>query len=289
MHLAVLLAFITFFGWGTGDLFTVIAVRKIGANLTTFWIFFFSFLLSLLVLPFVPHDFGKITFPLLLLNIFLGILFVYGNILISEAFRISSAPLIGVIIPSFPAIVLVLSAIIYHDRITPEQTFFIIIILTGVALCSLNFKELKKTKRLFDRGTALALIAISFLSLFFTFSRILIERYGWFLPTFIAVACFPLILVFIKQQKEKMQVPKNTKVLLATFMVAMLIRSGDFAFNYGLSLPDASSIVAPIANSAPVLFVIISYFIFKDKLTRQQVAGIVITLIGLMLLTAFGQ
>ena len=289
MHLALILALITFIGWGTGDLFTVGVVRKIGANLTTFWIFFFSLLLSLLVLPFVPHDFGRITFPLLALNIFLGILFIYGNILISEAFRVSSAPLIGVIIPSFPAVVLVLSAIIYHDRITPEQTLFIIIILMGVALCSLNIKELKKSKRLFDKGTALALLAISFLSLFFTFSRVLIDAYGWFLPTFIAVACFPIILLFLKQKKEKFQIPTSKKILFATFMVALLIRAGDFSFNYGLSLPDASSIVAPIANSAPILFVITSYFIFRDKLTRQQVLGIIITIIGIVLLTTFGQ
>src|SRR5579864_7790519 len=98
MHLALLLALITFLGWGTGDLFTIVAVRKIGANLTVFWVFFFSFLLSLLALPFAPHNFAAITLPLLFLNILLGILFISGNVLVTEAFRISSAPLIGVII-----------------------------------------------------------------------------------------------------------------------------------------------------------------------------------------------
>src|SRR6266404_1327635 len=114
MNLALLLAFITFLGWGTGDLFTIFAVRKIGTKPTVLWIFIFSFLLSLAALPFFPHNFAAVTIPLLCLNIFLGILFVTGNILVTEAFRIASAPLIGVIIPSFPAVVLVLSSLIYH-------------------------------------------------------------------------------------------------------------------------------------------------------------------------------
>jgi len=95
MSLAIFLALITFFGWGTGDLFTVVATRKVGASLTTFWVFFFSFLLSLIALPFAPHDIGAITLPLLALNIFLGVLLISGNVLISEAFRLSSAPLVG--------------------------------------------------------------------------------------------------------------------------------------------------------------------------------------------------
>lgn len=287
MHLALLLAFITFFGWGICDLFTIVAVRKIGANLTTFWVFSFSFLLSLFVLPFVPHNFSLITWPLLLLNIFLGILFVSGNVLVSEAFRISSAPIIGVIVPSAPAIVLVLSAIIFHDKITSFQIISIILVLIGITLCGTNFKQMRKTKKIADKGIVLALIGISFFALFFTFSRILINTYGWYLPTFIATACFPILILFLKKQKEKLVIPNQKKILFATFMVGLLARSGDFAFNYGLSLPNASGIVAPIANSAPILFVIASYLIFKDKITRQQVVGIIITLLGIILLTLF--
>ena len=289
MHLTFLLAFITFIGWGTGDLFTIFAVRKIGTKLTVIWIFIFSFLLSLIALPFSPHNFAAVTFPLLCLNIFLGVLFVTGNIMVTEAFRISSAPLIGVIIPSFPAAVLVLSSLLYHDKITPVQILCIIIVLIGVTLCCINFELLKRSRKIFDRGTLLALVAITFFSIFFILSRILINSYDWFLPTFFATACFPIAFFIFVQGKEKFILPKNQQVIFAMFMVALLIGAGDFAFNYGLSLPNASGIVTPIANSAPILFVVSSYLIFKDKLTKQQIAGIGITLCGLVLLALFGQ
>jgi drug/metabolite transporter (DMT)-like permease len=288
MNLAFLLAFITFFGWGTGDLFTIFVTRKIGPSLTTFYVFLFSCLLSLLILPFAPHDLQKITPLLLLLNIFLGILFVSGNFLVSEAFRISSAPLVGIIVQAFPAVVLLLSALIFKDVITLPQFLFIAIIFLGVFLCSVDIKKLLRSEKIFDRGTILALIAMVFLSIFFTFSRIPINTYGWFLPTFIATACFPIIFLFMKKRKEKFSIPKQSFVFFSVFMVGLLIRSGDFALNYGLSIPHASSIVAPIAGASPILFVTLSYFIYKDPLNRQQIIGIIITLIGILLLSFFG-
>lgn len=289
MNLAILLALITFVGWGTGDLFTIVAARRIGANLTTFWVFFFSFLLTLLFLPFAPHDISSITLPLLCLNIFLGILYVSGNVLISEAFRLSSAPLVGIIIQAFPAVVLVMSALIFKDPITLSQAVFISVIFFGVVLCSVDFKKIRNAERIFDRGTGLAIIAMIFLSFYFTFSRIPINTYGWFLPSFISTACFPIIYLFIRLKKEKFIVPKQGKILFSVFMVGFLIRAGDFALNYGLSLPGASSIVAPLAGASPVLFIILSSVFFKDKVTRQQKVGIMITLVGIVLLTFFGQ
>lgn len=189
------------------------------------------------------------------------------------------------IIQAFPAVVLLLSALIFKDIITPIQMFFIVIIFLGVFLCSVDIKKLLNSEKILDRGTVLALLAMVFLSIYFTFSRILINSYAWFLPSFIATACFPLIYLYMKKNKEKLVVPRELKILLAVFMAGLLIRSGDFALNYGLSLPNASSLVAPIAGASPILFVTLSSLIFKDKLTRQQIAGVLTALTGIILLT----
>lgn len=289
MNLPLILAFTVFIGWGTGDIFTIIATRRIGATLTTLWVFFFSFLLTLIAMPLAPHNFALITFPLLLLNIFLGILYISSNVLISEALRISSAPLVGVIIQSFPAVVLVLSALIFKDKISNLQVVFISIIFLGVFLSSVDLRKLFKTKQILDRGVGIALLSMIFASLYFTFLRIPMNTYGWFLPNFIGTACFPVIFLFMKNRKEKFSIPKSKTVLISVFLVGLLIRAGDFALNYGLSIPNASSIVAPIASASPILFVTLSFLIFKDKVTKQQVSGIVITLIGIVLLATYGQ
>lgn len=289
MNLPLILAFTVFIGWGTGDIFTIIVTRRIGANLSTFLVFFFSFILTLFVIPFAPHDFGLITFPLLMLNIFLGILYVSGNALIAEAFRLSSAPLVGIIIQSFPAVVLILSAVIFKDKITNLQMVFTSIIFLGVFLSSVDLRKLFRAEKIIDKGTGIALVAVIFLSLYFTFLRIPINTYGWFLPNFIGTACFPIVLLFMRNRKEKFIIPRSRMVLISAFLVGLLIRAGDFALNYGLFIPNASSLVVPIASASPILFVTLSFLIFKDKVTKQQISGIIMTLIGIVLLATFGQ
>lgn len=285
MNLPLLLAFITFIGWGTGDLFTIVSTKKIGANLTVFWVFAIRILLSLLIVSFVPHDIRGITVPLFLFNIFIGVLYVLGNVLVSEAFRVSSAPLVGIIVQAFPALVLVFSVLIFKDPISIRQILFVAIIFLGVGLCSVDLRKLRESKQLFDRGTAIALLSALFLSIYFTFLRIPIQQYGWFIPNVIATACFPIIYLFIRKTKEKFVAPREKKVLFAVLMVGLLIGAGDFALNYGLSIPGGSRIIAPIAGASPILFVVMSYFIFKDKLTKQQVIGIITALAGIVLLT----
>ncbi|MEK9179657.1 MAG: DMT family transporter [Patescibacteria group bacterium] len=289
MNLPLILASIVFVGWGTGDLFTIVAARRIGANLTVFWVFFSSLILSLILMPFVPHNFQLITFPLLLLNIFLGILYVVGNVLVTEAFRLSSAPLVGIIIQSFPAVVLVLSALFFKDKITTSQAIYTIIIFTGIFLSSVDIRKLLTSQKLIDRGTSIALLAMVCLSIYFTFLRIPINAYGWFLPNFIGNACFPIIYFFLRARKEKFSFPTTIPVLVSVLMVGLLIKAGDFSLNWGLSIPGASSLVAPIAGASPILFVTLSALIFKDKVTKQQVFGILVTLIGIVLLTTLGQ
>lgn len=284
MELVLILAFVTFIGWGTGDIFSVISTRKIGPLSTTFWVFFFSTLFSILLLPIAPVEYEAVTLSLIFFNALFGLFFLFGNLLILEAFRISSAPLVGIIIQAYPALVLIFSAIFFREMVSPIQWLWIVVIFAGVTLCSVDFSELRSTNKLIDRGTGLALIAALLLAIFFTFSRVFTNTYGWFLPILIAQLGFPVMLFFLRRNRERLHVPKSKSIWVSVILAALLIRGADFALNYGLSIPNASGIVAPIASAAPVLFVLLSYYIFKDKLAKQQVAGIVTALVGVLML-----
>lgn len=174
----ILLALITYFGWGSGDVFGVYATRKIGAYLTTFYVFIFGFIIASLYVPFALNDLHKITLGLFLLNVLFSTAVLFGNFLLNEAFKRSNASVVGVIVQSFPTIILILSA--------------------------------------------------------------------------------------------------------------LFLRGGDIALNLGISSGFAS-IVAPISGASPTLFVALSYFIFKDKINRQQQIGIGICLIGIVLLSFFSK
>ena len=285
--IGIILGLIPYFGWAIGDIFGIYSSRKVGAYLTTFYVFIFGFLAASLYVPFALNDLQKITLPLLLLNIVFGVVVLCGNFMINEAFKISNASIIGIIIQSFPALVIILSWLIFKDPITINQAFWIVLIFVGVTLCTINVKDLKTGYLFRDRGIRLALVATLGFTIYFTFLRTFIDNYGWFWSNYIAIASFPLALLIIKpvfRIKERIKIPRFKMVILATFLSGVLLRSGDIALNYGVSKGYAA-ITAPIAGASPTLFVILAAFIFKDKTTNQQKMGILITLIGIVLLS----
>lgn len=286
---ALLLAVIPLIGWGLGDVFGIFSSRKIGSYLTTFYQFLFGILLSFFVLPYVWNDISNITASLLAINILIGTMYVLANFFVNEGFKQSSAPVIGIIIQSFPAIVLLLSALIFKDALSVRQIIWVILVFLGVFLCSVDIKKLIKSKIKFDLGIKYALIATTIFSIYFTFFRIFSNQYGWFLPNFISFLTLPLALILAKKIiKEKSKIkPLNNKIIIGALVLSsVLIRSGDIALNLGISKGFAS-IVSPIAGSSPLVFVIASALVFKDKISKQQIVGLIVSLSGILGLSFF--
>ena len=61
---------------------------------------------------------------------------------------------------------------------------------------------------------------------------------------------------------------------------------GTITFNYAISNGANIAIIAPIASAYPTLYVLLAFLIFKDKITKQQILGIIITLAGIVSLAA---
>jgi len=69
-------------------------------------------------------------------------------------------------------------------------------------------------------------------------------------------------------------------------IAVILLGSADFSFNFAISR-GLTTIVAPIADSYPALFVLLAFLIFKDPIKKQQIFSIVTTLFGIILLSVF--
>lgn len=287
--MGLILAFTTYVGWGAGDIFGAYSSRKIGAYRATTFVLIFGTLVASFYIPFAWQDFHRITPLLFLINFIFGIAISFGNYLLNEAFKRSNVSLIGIIVQSFPAVVLLLSALIFKDTVTGRQIFWFIIIFSGVFFCTLNFRDFNNSKLFNDSGIKLTLIAVLIFSIYFTFFRIFSDSYGWFWANYISFISFPAAVVIFKylfKIKEKIEIPKNKKVLTATFLSGLLLRGGDIALNYGIS-SGLASIVTPIAGASPTLFITLSSLVFKDPITKQQKIGIGICLLGIVLLSFF--
>lgn len=280
---ALLFAFLTYIGWGIGDIFGTIAARKIGAYATTFWILVVGIILFSLYIPFAMDDLQSLTLPLFLHNITLGFFYISGNVALNEALVRSNPSMVLTINGSFTALVVILSLIFLGEHISGSQGLVIATIFLGVFLCTFDFGLLRK-KQKFDSGILFALYAMISFALYFTFIKSIIREIGWFWPNFISFLWFPMIYVYMKMRRIQLVNPLAKKTLFPIAASAFLLRAADFAFNIGIS-SGFTSIVAPIAGAYPTLSAIIAYKVFKDPITKQQIIGIIITLCGIILLS----
>lgn len=283
--LPIFFALITYLGWGIGDIFGTMASRKIGGYNSAFYVSAIGFILSSFYAPFVLSDLAKFTPDILFLTIILAFVIPVALVSFYEGLRVGNAAVVGTIASSYSAVAVLLSVILLGERVSFYQGLFIAIIFLGIVLSGLDFKKLGARNFLFDKGIPYAILAMLLWGIFFAFIKIPISKVGWFWPGYISVFTFPLILLFMKFKKVKLE-KLNKKTLIVLFLSALLINIGGFSYNIAVSMSSVV-LIAPIASSAVTLFVILAFFIFKDKITRQQIAGIITTLVGIVLLSVF--
>jgi len=283
---AIFFALISYLGWGVGDIFGTMASRKIGGYSTTFWYLAFQLPLFGLFTPFFLENLKNLTPGLLIVNIVLGIIGTISLITFFEGLRVGNASMVGTIAASFAAVTVVLSAIFLKESITIHQTIAILIIFLGLILSTLNFREIRIGNSSGRLGIFLAVVTMILWGVYYTFIKIPIREIGWFWPGVISLSSLIIVPLFMRWRKIKLNKPNKKGALLPLIASAVLLGLGTFSFYYALDI-GLTSIVTPIAGSYPTLFVVLAFLIFKDPIKRQQIAGIVTTLIGIVLLSLF--
>lgn len=285
--MSIFFALISYLGWGTADIFTAVATRKIGTFLSTFWTYVLGFLVLTFFTPFFLKDLNRLNLDIFFITVVLGFILWLAWPIFIEALRIGNASIVGTVAGSFGALVVVFSIIFFKESLEAVQLSGILVILVGILLCSINFADLKKRKIIQNKGTALAIAAMFLWGVYFTFIRIPTEEIGWFWAGYIALgtgALISVIMAFFKRKRFKKLSKKSYFNVLAS---AVLNTIGTVNFNYAITL-GLSSIVAPVATSYPTLFVLLSRIVFKDKLTKQQGIGIILGLLGIVILALTG-
>lgn len=283
--LAILFATITYVTYGIGDVFGTIATRRINAYSTTLWSLLIGLFIATLALPFVSFDIWQYTLPILLLNIFIGIIFVIGEVTFTEGLRIGNASLVGTIGASHTSLAVILSLIFLNEPVTPAELLIIAVVIFGILLSTMDIREIRKGN-LLTRGSGLALVAMVCWGVSIVLVKFPIRQVGWFLPVYVTLLTTPTLYIYMRIRKIKLQMPNQNKALLPVLANGSMQRIGEFTLALALS-KGATAIVAPIAGSYPTLFAPLALFFFKDKITKQQLAGLSMAVLGIVLLSFF--
>lgn len=284
---AIFFALISYFGWAFGDIFGTITTRKIGAYSSNLWASLINLIIFALYIPFAPGSLKDFTTPILILNFALGFLLWVSIITFSLALIISNAALVGTISASFVVVTVILSILFLGESISFVQAISILIIFLGIVLSTLNLNELVKRKLKLDRGIYLSIFTMFAWGIYFAFIKLPIKEVSWFWPSVVTFSLFPIYtIVYTKIKKIKILPPTYNNALFPQIMGVILVRAAELNYNFSVS-KGLVAIVAPIAGSYPTLFVLLAFIFFKDKITKQQILGIITTLIGIVLLSFF--
>ena len=284
---AIMFALISYFAWGTGVFGEAIVVRRLHSYSLIFWSFLLSLLLAAPYALFQLDSFALYTPILLILNFFLALsTLLLGTVAYYEALKRENPVLVGTIASSFPFVTIIASLVFLGERVSQKQVLAIAIILIGLLLSMIKFEMFTRRKIAVHPPILLAFLAMIVWGLYFTFIKIFVEKVGWFWPNYIAFFAFPLIFLYTKLRKVKIEKFTKNNALVPLVLSTILVRIAEFSYNAGISR-GLVSIVAPIAGANPTLFVLLAFLFFKDKITKQQIIGIVTTLVGIVLLSIF--
>lgn len=283
--MAIFFALLTLIGWGVGDIFGAIASRKIGNLCAYFWVQIVAFFLMSFYIPFAG---GIADTGMFLFAIVIGLIDAWATLFYFRALEIGNASIVGTIGGSFSLVTVLLAVIFFGEVLSIPQTVGIVFTATGVVLTSMNMKAvsgLKFRSLVSDISIRYALVIMIVWGVYFAIVRLPAEKIGWFWTAYPTVFFFLIMILRGQVKKDYFEVIQRGSIFLTILAFCIFVNIGMFAYNLGI-LSGYTSIVAPIAGASPVLFVFLARIIFKEPLTKQQSFGIILSLLGILLISS---
>ncbi|PIU03520.1 hypothetical protein COT44_02745 [Candidatus Shapirobacteria bacterium CG08_land_8_20_14_0_20_39_18] len=274
------------FGWGVSDFFANLSSEKVGHFKTFFWSQLAGLLFTILLIPFFGLNINISLFFVILLFI-TSVFYAIGYLLFYKAFEIGNVSIVSASINLNVIIAMLLAYVFVGQRLTPLQSFAVILVLAGITLVSVNFNDLKDRKLKLLAGVKETILASLAFGIFWNLSEYLSEKIGW-LPTtlYVKIGAIIFLLGFAFFVKSKIELSKtDTKTILVVGMVGILEAVAIASVNWGLAYGDLI-LVSPISSALSVVTITMAIIFLKERISKTQSVGIFITTAGIIL-TAF--
>lgn len=271
--------------YGVSELSASVLSRKSSPISIAFW----YFLASSVVLAII----GVLFFKPPVVSAFYAMVFAAISIVSAGALIIFykglSAGKISIVAPvanGWAIIAVVVGAVLLHESVGAVQIVGVALAITGTVLVSIDFRELRKLgpKAMTD-GVKYALAAMIGWGVFFTVLGILSKQFGWFWPVLIiAVGSTLFILAYAAATKVKLALPARAMMGTALFYIAVTIIA-TLAYSIGTNI-GYIAFVGPISASSPFMVVLLAAALFKERMSRLQMASIAMIIIGMVAIAA---
>lgn len=285
MIAVVLLALVAHVGYALADFSGAVGARKFSSRAMSLMAWVAGVLIYFVLAPFLL-DLHFYLWPVLVAA-FTGVLFAIVFPLFLIAVEKGNATLGGVVAGTFPFWIVILSIIFYDETLTYAQTGGIALIIVGIVLSALHLTRKTRLHNLLNKYTFLALLVSLLWGIGYTIYKYPVDKLGWFETGFInsIVGTITSIVWLYPKLKGKLSIiiKRHWRFPLLNALYGV---TATLAYGFALTKGN-SSIVGPLAGSYSGLYAILSYFKFKETLTKLQVLGVIIIVIGIITLSYF--
>jgi transporter family protein len=284
--LSILSGIAGMFGWGIYDFLGGVYAKQIGPFKSFFWSQLAG-LISVLLLIFAFTINLNIPIWVIILLPIAAIVYSAGYLLFFKGFEIGNVSIVAATMNLWAVFTMLFAFIFMGQRLSTIQSLGVLMIISGVTLASLNWRDIRNQRFQLSSGVKETVLGAFFFGVFWNISEVISEEIGWLLTTlFVKFGIFVFLLLFSFLRKRELDLTKAATKTKCMVVLMGIIEAGAVAIvNYGLTIGDAI-LITPIASALSIVTITLAIIFLKDKVTKLQGVGIITAIAGIIV-TAF--
>lgn len=269
-------------GWGMYDFLGGVFAKQIGPFKSFFWSQLAG-LISVLLLDFIFIPGMNFSFLVISLFPIAAITYSAGYLFLFKGFEIGNVSIVAATMNLWAVFTMLFAFSFMGQRLFIIQTMGVLMIISGVALASLNLRQVQNQGFQLSSGVKEAVIGAFFFGIFWNISEIIAEEAGWLLTTQLVkfgIVIFLLLFSFlVKREVALKKTASKTKYVL--IFMGILEAGAVAVVNYGLTIGNAI-LITPVASALSIVTIALSIVFLKERITKLQGLGVVTAIAGLV-------
>jgi transporter family protein len=269
-------------GWGIYDFLGGVYSKQIGYFKSFFWSQLAGLISVLLLLFVITINLSAPVLVFILLPI-AAIFYSAGYLFFFKGFEVGNVSIVAATMNLWAVFTMLFAFIFMGQRLSTMQSLGVFMIISGVTLASLSWRDIKNHSFKLSLGVKETVLGAFFFGVFWNISEVISEKIGW-LPTTLyvklGIVVFLLLFSFlIKRELVLTKVATKTKIMI---LLMGSIEAGAVAIvNYGLTIGDAI-LITPVASALSIVTITLAIIFLKDKVTKLQGFGMISATAGII-------
>jgi drug/metabolite transporter (DMT)-like permease len=294
LSIGILAGLVAMLCWGIADFLQALVIKKIGSSKT---MLIGNVITLLFTLPFfmifILRGYFSFSAAVLVTIVVSSIIDAVAVFAFMRSYDVGEVSVVTPISASYSLVTVILAMLFLGERLPAMKLVSVIVIIAGIILTS---TDIKKFRLHAAAGVKESVVALFGWGIYFLLIGIAMKQQAHAFPDqsiwvvagtifFLSTMFNSIFLAGIGLVSKGIPTPSELKHNITVIFINFLLYTLAWvAVNYGIA-QELVSIVAPVSSLYPALTVLLAMIILKEKLAVNQKYGIVLTLLGIFLIS----